>query len=46
MLDGFNDSIYDKDIKIFLHKYLRPVTRFETPSELSKQVHKDVAWYK
>ncbi len=46
MLDGFNDSIYDKDIKIFLHKYLRPVTKFETPSELSKQVHKDVAWYK
>lgn len=46
MLDGFNDSIYDKDIKIFLHKYLRPVTKFETPSELSKQVHKDVAWHK
>lgn len=44
MLLGYNDSAYDKTIEIILHKYLRPVTRFETPAELSKQVHKDIRW--
>ena len=46
MLDDFNDNIYDKDIKIYFYKYLREVSKFETPAQLSKQVHKDLGWYK
>lgn len=46
MINDFNDNIYDKEIKLYFHKFLRPVTRFETPAELSKQVHQDVRWSK
>lgn len=45
MIADFNDSVYDKDMQIILHKYLRPVTKFDTPSELSKQVRKDIRWH-
>lgn len=44
MIADFNENIYDKDVKIRLYKYLRPVTRFATPAELSRQVHKDIRW--
>lgn len=46
MLDGFNDNIYDKEISIYFHKYLRPVTKFDTPAHLSRQVHEDIEWNK
>lgn len=46
MLDNFNDNIYEKDIKIVFRKYLRPTSKFDTPSQLSKQVHNDIGWYK
>lgn len=45
MLCDFNDNIYDKTIKITFRKYLRPIQKFETPVELSKQIHKDTEWY-
>ena len=44
MLDGFNDNIYDKDVILRFYKFLRPVTKFETPEQLSAQVHRDIAW--
>jgi len=44
MIKDFNDNIYDKDITLYFYKYLRPVTKFDTPVELSKQVHKDIEW--
>lgn len=46
MIADFSEAIYDKVITVYLHKYLRPVTRFDTPAELSKQVHKDIEWSK
>ena len=46
MLSDFNDNIYDKEVKIYFHKRLRDVSRFQTPALLSKQVHKDMEWYK
>ena len=46
MLADFNDNIYDKDVKIYFHKHLRGVKKFETPAQLSRQVHKDMEWYK
>lgn len=44
MLKDFNDNIYDKEVKLRLYKMLRPVTKFETPAQLSKQVHLDIDW--
>ncbi|MCM1367446.1 MAG: riboflavin biosynthesis protein RibF [Roseburia sp.] len=44
MLDGFNDSIYGKDVTLFFHKKLRSVTKFDTPALLSKQVRADIKW--
>lgn len=45
MIDGFNDNIYDKEIKIVFHKYLRGCVKFDTPAQLSAQVRKDIRWY-
>ncbi len=44
MIADFSDTVYDKTITVRLHKYLRPTVKFETPSELSKQVHADIKW--
>ena len=44
MLKDFNDNIYDKEVKLRLYTMLRPITKFETPVELSKQVHVDLKW--
>ncbi len=44
MIDGFNENIYDEEITLYFHKYLRPVKKFETLSELSAQVHNDIKW--
>ncbi len=44
MIDGFDDNIYGKDITLYFYKYLRPVQKFDTPSALSAQVHKDIKW--
>ncbi|MCH5155560.1 MAG: riboflavin biosynthesis protein RibF [Clostridiales bacterium] len=46
MIADFHDNIYDKEVKVYFYKYLRGVQRFETPALLSKQVHKDMEWYK
>lgn len=46
MLYDFNANIYDKEVRLYFYKYLRPVMKFDTPAELSKQVHKDIAWNK
>ncbi|MCH5165740.1 MAG: riboflavin biosynthesis protein RibF [Clostridiales bacterium] len=46
MLDDFNDNIYGKEIKLYFNKFIRPVTKFDTPAELSKQVHADIEWNK
>lgn len=46
MLADFNENIYDKEVKIYFYKHLRGVKRFETPAQLSRQVHKDMEWYK
>ncbi|MDE6029549.1 MAG: riboflavin biosynthesis protein RibF [Clostridiales bacterium] len=46
MLADFNDNIYDKEVKLYFHKYLRGVQKFDTPAQLSQQVHKDMEWYK
>ncbi|MDE7164822.1 MAG: riboflavin biosynthesis protein RibF [Clostridiales bacterium] len=46
MLADFNDNIYDKEVKLYFHKHLRGVKKFETPAQLSRQVHKDMEWYK
>lgn len=45
MLADFDGNLYDKQIKIYFHKFLRPTVKFETPALLSKQVHKDLRWY-
>lgn len=44
MIKDFSDNIYDKDITVCFHKFIRPVKRFETPALLSKQVHEDIDW--
>lgn len=44
MLDGFNDSIYGKDVTLYFHKKLRSVNKYDTPAILSKQVHIDIKW--
>lgn len=44
MIKDFSDNIYDKTIKVSFHKYLRSVSKFDTPAQLSKQVHKDLLW--
>lgn len=44
MLDGFSDNIYGKEIKLDFYKFIREIKRFETPAELSVQVHKDMNW--
>lgn len=44
MIKDFNDDVYDKNITIYLHRFLRDVKKFETPVELSKQVHVDIEW--
>ncbi|MCH5162978.1 MAG: riboflavin biosynthesis protein RibF [Clostridiales bacterium] len=44
MIDGFDDNIYDKEITVYFHKYIRPVQKFETPAALSAQVHSDLKW--
>lgn len=44
MLKDFADNIYDKEVIIYLHKYLRDVQKFDTPALLSKQVREDIAW--
>lgn len=46
MLADFNDNIYDKEIKVSFRKRLRGTVKFETPELLSKQVRKDIGWYK
>ncbi len=46
MLADFNEDIYDADIKIVFHKFLRGVTKFETPELLSRQVKSDVEWHR
>lgn len=46
MIAEFNENIYDKEIKLSFRKYLRPIVCFETPAQLSKQVHKDIGWNK
>jgi len=44
MIKDFNANVYDSEIAIYLHKYLRDVRKFETPALLSKQVHQDILW--
>ncbi len=44
MINDFDDNIYDKEITIFFHKFLRPVRKFATPAELSVQVREDIEW--
>ncbi|MDE6293314.1 MAG: hypothetical protein K2L88_01680, partial [Clostridiales bacterium] len=46
MLAEFNENIYDKEVKIYFYKHLRGVKKFETPAQLSRQIHKDMEWYK
>ncbi len=46
MIKDFNENIYDKEITVYFHKFLRPVMRFETPALLSKQVHENINWRK
>ena len=44
MIKDFCDNIYDKDITVYLHKYLRPTQKFDTPAILSRRVHEDLRW--
>ncbi|MCH5350344.1 MAG: riboflavin biosynthesis protein RibF [Clostridiales bacterium] len=44
MIKDFDDNVYDKDICIYFRKFLRPVQKFDTPAQLSKQVHEDICW--
>ncbi len=44
MIKDFDDNIYDKNIRVYFRKYLRPVRKFDTPAQLSKQVHEDINW--
>ena len=37
----FNEDIYGKTLKIYLHKYLRSEIKFNGPDELKKQLAKD-----
>ncbi len=46
MINDFNDNIYDQEIKLYFHKRLRDIAKFDTPAELSRQVHKDIEWNK
>lgn len=46
LICDFNSNIYDAEIKVEFHKYLRGITKFETPELLSKQVKADTEWYK
>lgn len=46
MIKDFNDNIYDKEITLFFYKRLRDIVKFDTPAELSRQVHKDIEWNK
>lgn len=44
MIKDFDDNIYDKTVKVYFRKYLRPVRKFDTPVQLSRQVHDDINW--
>lgn len=46
MINDFDENIYGKDICVYFKKYLRPVQKFDTPAQLSKQVHEDINWSK
>ncbi len=46
MISDFDDNIYDADMTVYFHKRLRGVKKFETPAELSKQIHVDIRWNK
>ncbi|MBD5132284.1 MAG: riboflavin biosynthesis protein RibF [Clostridiales bacterium] len=46
MLDNFNENIYDKEVTIYFHEYIRAIKKFDTTDKLSKQVHQDIGWYK
>lgn len=38
---GFNGDLYGKDIKVSIVNYLRPITKFDSPEELSQQLQRD-----
>ena len=44
MIKDFNENIYGKTVTLHFYKRLRDVVKFDTPAELSKQVHKDICW--
>ncbi|MCH5157743.1 MAG: riboflavin biosynthesis protein RibF [Clostridiales bacterium] len=44
MIKDFDDNVYDKNICVYFRKFLRPVKKFDTPAQLSKQVREDICW--
>lgn len=43
-IDGDMDDLYFRPMRLELVRYLRDIIKFESPAELSKQIHKDLLW--
>lgn len=39
---GFNGNLYDRDIEIFFHAFLRDDQKFDTTAELAEQIKQDI----
>ena len=46
LIDGFNGDLYDKTLKVEFIKYLRNITKFDSPAQLNEQIKKDLQWRK
>ena len=46
LIDGFNGDLYNKTLKVEFIKYLRNITRFDSPAQLNEQIKKDLQWRK
>lgn len=44
LLDGFNEDIYGKKLRVEFITYLRDIKKFSTPVELSNQIRFDINW--
>lgn len=46
MISDFDGDLYGKTIRLEFIRYLRDIKRFDSPEQLSRQIHEDINWRK